>query len=103
MTTKEFILDGKNMSSVENFYQEVQRVLCPSGLKMGRNLHAFRDVLRGGFGAFDEGETIQVRIIHKKPMKKHLQEGFVISIFRAIEEAENVSLLRGSPNTEPMD
>ncbi|MHA1635993.1 MAG: hypothetical protein ACTSUZ_15695 [Candidatus Thorarchaeota archaeon] len=45
---KEFILDGKNMTSVENFYQEVERVLSPSFRKMGRNLHVFRDVLRGG-------------------------------------------------------
>ncbi|MHA1137488.1 MAG: barstar family protein [Candidatus Thorarchaeota archaeon] len=103
MSMKEFILDGKNMTSVENFYQEVQRILCPSGLKMGRNLHAFRDVLRGGFGAFDEGETIQVRIIHKKHMKKHLQEGFVISIFRALEEAENVLIVKGPPTTETMN
>ena len=103
MSMKEFILDGKNMTSVENFYQEVQRILCPSGLKMGRNLHAFRDVLRGGFGAFDEGETIQVRIIHKKHMKKNLQEGFVISIFRAIEEAEYVSLMSGPPSEETIE
>ena len=98
---KEFILDGKNMTSVENFYKEVERVLCPSLKKMGRNLHAFRDVLRGGFGAFDEGESIQLQIIHKKHMKKHLQEGFVISILRALEEAENVQLVKGPPKTEP--
>ena len=92
---KEFILDGKNMTSVENFYQEVQRVLCPSFRKMGKNLHAFRDVLRGGFGAFDEGETIHLWIIHKKHMKKHLQEGFVNSIFKIIEESANVLLQKG--------
>ncbi len=100
---KEFVLDGKNMTSVENFYQEVERVLCPSLRKMGRNLHAFRDVLRGGFTAFDEGETIHLWIIHKKHMKKHLQEGFVISIFRALEEAENVLILKGPPTVETMD
>ena len=94
---KEFILDGKNMTSVENFYQEVQRVLCPSFSKMGRNLHAFRDVLRGGFGAFDEGETIQLWIIHKKHMKKHLQEGFGNTIFKIIEESANVLLQKGVP------
>ena len=97
---KEFILDGKNMTSVENFYQEVQRVLCPSFRKMGKNLHAFRDVLRGGFGAFDEGETIHLWIIHKKHMKKHLQEGFVNSIFRIIEESDNVLLQKGVPSED---
>ena len=68
---KEFTLDGKNMTSVENFYKEVERVLAPTMKKMGRNLHAFRDVLRGGFGAFEEGETIQIRVAGKKHMKKH--------------------------------
>ena len=95
---KEFILDGKNITSVENFYREVEKVLCPSLRKMGRNLHAFRDVLRGGFGAFDEGESIQLWIIHKKHMKKHLPEGFVNSIFRIIEESTNVSLQKGVPS-----
>lgn len=93
---KEFILDGKNMTSVEHFYQEVERVLAPSMKKMGRNLHAFRDVLRGGFGAHEEGETILIRIAGMKHMKKHLQEGFVISIFRAIEDAANIVLVKGS-------
>ena len=97
---KEFILDGKNMTSVENFYQEVQRVLCPSFRKMGKNLHAFRDVLRGGFGVFDEGETIHLWIIHKKHMKKHLQEGFVNSIFKIIEESANVLLQKGVPSED---
>jgi hypothetical protein len=92
---KEFVLDGKNMTSVEKFYEEVQRVLCPSFSKMGKNLHAFRDVLRGGFGPFDEGATIKLWIMHKKHMKKHLPEGFVNSIFRIIDESSNVLLQKG--------
>lgn len=97
---KEFVLDGKNMTSVEDFYLEVKRVLCPRFSKMGRNLHAFRDVLRGGFGAFDEGETIHLWIIHKKHMKKHLQENFVNSIFKIIEESDNVLLQKGVPSED---
>ena len=97
---KEFVLDGKNMTSVEKFYQEVQRVLCPNFSKMGKNLHAFRDVLRGGFGAFDEGETIRLWIIHKKHMKEHLQDNFVNSIFRIIDESTNVLLQKGVPSED---
>ncbi len=70
---------------------------------MGRNLHAFRDVLQGGFSAFEEGETVQIRIAHKKHMKEHLQEGFVISIFRALEEAENIILVKGPARTPPSE
>ena len=86
------------MTSVENFYKEVERVLCPSLKKMGRNLHAFRDVLRGGFGAFDEGETIKLWIVHKKHMKNHLQEAFVNSIFKIIDDSANVQLQKGVPS-----
>jgi len=94
---KEFILDGKNMTSVENFYREVQRIVCPDFQKMGRNLHAFRDVLRGGFGAFEEGETIHLWIIHQKHMKAHLKAEFVNSVFRIVEESDNVLLQKGNP------
>ena len=100
MTLKEFVLDGRNMKSVELFYTEVERVLCPSLKKMGRNLHAFRDVLRGGFGAFDEGEQIQIRISNKKQMRKHLQEGFVRQVLRILEDSENVILMKGEAPKE---
>ena len=100
MTLKEFALDGRNMTSVEEFCKEVENVLAPSLSKMGRNLHAFRHVLRDGFGAFTEGEQIQVRILYKKRMKKNLQEGFVRKIFKILEETENVVFLKGQPPEE---
>ncbi len=101
MTLKEFVLDGAKMKSSEDFYLEVERVLCPSLKKMGRNLHAFRDVLRGGFGAFAEGQHFQLKIVNKKQMKKSLQEGFVTKDFKILEETENVLLLKGkSPEDE---
>ncbi|MGY5875883.1 MAG: hypothetical protein RTU30_09065 [Candidatus Thorarchaeota archaeon] len=95
MTMKEFILDGRNMLTVEGFYSEVERVLAPSMKRMGRNMHAFRDVLLGGFGSHDKGERIQIRIIYKKRMIKALSEGFVRNVFRILEEAESVEVLKG--------
>jgi RNAse (barnase) inhibitor barstar len=100
MTLKEFVLDGRNMKSEERFYKEIERVLCPSLKKMGRNLHALRDILRGGFGAFEEGEQIQIRIVKKKQMRKHLQEGFVRQVFKILEESENVILMKGEAPKE---
>ncbi len=46
---KEYVLEGRYITSRESFFDEVSRVLIP-GAKWGRNLDAFNDVLRGGFG-----------------------------------------------------
>ncbi|MCC6741170.1 MAG: barstar family protein [Planctomycetia bacterium] len=49
MPKRVFILDGTRFSTLDGFYDEVSRVLVP-GAKWGRNLDAFNDILRGGFG-----------------------------------------------------
>jgi hypothetical protein len=49
-----FELDGGNISSVETFFEEVSRVLIPDA-DWGRNLDAFNDILRGGFGTPERG------------------------------------------------
>src|SRR5215468_4974388 len=43
-------IDGDRFSTLEEFYDEVERSLIP-GVQWGRNLDAFSDILRGGFGA----------------------------------------------------
>ena len=90
---KEFILDGARMQSVDDFFDEVQRVLCPRFTRFGKNWDAFRDVLRGGFGEFDIDEKIGIRITSKKKAKKSLPESQWKKIIRYIEDAENVVLL----------
>ena len=55
---KKFILNGSKMTSMDEFYDEIQKQLCPGFKKMGRNLNAFNDILRGGFGTFELGESI---------------------------------------------
>lgn len=44
-----YIIDGARFSTIEQFYDEISRVLIP-GAKWGENLDAFDDILRGGFG-----------------------------------------------------
>ncbi|MEA3264270.1 MAG: barstar family protein [Pseudomonadota bacterium] len=46
---QELILDGKRIHSLETFWDEFERHLI-RGVFWGRNLDAFNDVLRGGFG-----------------------------------------------------
>jgi RNAse (barnase) inhibitor barstar len=57
-TMTEYEIDGKNFSTLEEFYDEISRVLIP-GAWWGRNLDAFNDILRGGFGTPDGGFTLR--------------------------------------------
>ena len=46
-----FIIDGRRFSNMAGFYDEVEQVFtCGLDWKIGRNLDAFNDILRGGFG-----------------------------------------------------
>ena len=54
----EFVIDGKRIVSLDAFFDEFGRVAL-SGARWGRNLNAFNDVLRGGFGTPDEGFTLR--------------------------------------------
>jgi RNAse (barnase) inhibitor barstar len=58
MAPMEYIIDGKRIGSLDEFYDEVSRVLIP-GQAWGRNLDAFNDILRGGFGTPEGGFTLR--------------------------------------------
>ena len=47
-------IDGREFSTLEEFYDAVSSRLIP-GAEWGRNLDAFNDILRGGFGTPDDG------------------------------------------------
>ncbi|WP_066772982.1 barstar family protein [Croceicoccus mobilis] len=52
--TKEYILDGSKVTSLDAFYDAISDTLIP-GAYWGRNLVAFNDILRGGFGTPEGG------------------------------------------------
>jgi RNAse (barnase) inhibitor barstar len=55
------VLDGDQIDNLSTFYDEVENKLTRDlGWSMGRNLDAFNDVLRGGFGVHDYDEPIQL-------------------------------------------
>ncbi|HVS38983.1 MAG TPA: barstar family protein [Gemmataceae bacterium] len=51
-------IDGREFGSLEEFYDLISRVLIP-GTAWGRNLDAFNDILRGGFGTPDNGFVLR--------------------------------------------
>ncbi len=53
-------IDGARFSTLEAFYDEISRVLIPDA-DWGRNLDAFNDILRGGFGTPEGGFVLRWR------------------------------------------
>ena len=61
---KEILINGNTFSNLNGFYDEIERRFTKDlDWKIGRNLDAFNDVLRGGFGVHDYGEPIVIRWI----------------------------------------
>ena len=57
-----FTIDGRHFSNMAGFYDEVERVFtCGLDRKIGRNLNAFNDILRGGFGRHAYGQPIHIQ------------------------------------------
>jgi len=55
---KSYEIDGSRFSTLEGFFDEVSDVLIP-GMWWGRNLDAFNDILRGGFGTPEGGFVLR--------------------------------------------
>lgn len=53
-------IDGASFSTLEEFYDVVTNSLIPGAVR-GRNLDAFNDILRGGFGTPDGGFVLMWR------------------------------------------
>ena len=57
MSKTTYIIDGKNFSTLNGFFDEFRSVLTPA-YSWGNNLDALNDVLRGGFGTPDGAYTL---------------------------------------------
>lgn len=55
---KEYVIEGSRIRSLEEFYDEVSRVVIPKA-DWGRNLDAFNDILSGGFGTPENGFSLR--------------------------------------------
>ena len=69
---KTFEINGNNFSSLNGFFDEVQKVLTDNSIEFGRNFDTFDDIIHGGFGKFDLGEAINLIWKNSKKSKKDL-------------------------------
>jgi len=66
----EAIINGENFSNLQEFYDEVEAQLTKNlDWKIGRNLSAFNDVLRGGFGLHEYEEPLYLKWINLSKSK----------------------------------
>ena len=62
---KNILIDGNNFSNLEEFYTEMDKLLTKElDWKTGHNLDAFNDLLSGGFGVHEYGETLHIKWIN---------------------------------------
>lgn len=73
MNKKTVILEGGKFASLKSFYDEVESKFTKAlGWHIGRNLDAFNDVLRGGFGVYDYEEPISLIWLSSRKSQKDL-------------------------------
>lgn len=82
---REYILDGNKFSTMDEFYNEIQRIMT-AGLSwnIGHNLDAFNDVLRGGFGKHEFGDDILIIWTNYQKSKECLGPQNVLNIIEVI-------------------
>ena len=86
---KEFILDGNKFSDIEGFYNEIDKLLTKDlEWKTGHNLDALNDLLRGGFGVFDD-EPIKIKWINYEKSKNDLGNEMMLKIIEVILDCNN--------------
>lgn len=90
---KEFILDGKKFNTPNAFYKYAES-LFTFGLdwETGRNLDAFDDLLRGGFGQHEYEEIIRVTWINFSKSRERLPNKFFEDLNDILEKSEYVTL-----------
>ena len=87
---KEYILDGNNFSTMDEFYNEIQKLMTKDlGWKIGHNLDAFNDILRGGFGCHYLGEEILIKWVNYGRSKDMLGIHNVLDIIEVILDSRD--------------
>lgn len=86
----EYILNGDNFSTMDEFYEEIQTTMT-FGLtwKIGHNLSALNDILRGGFGKHELGEDILIIWTSYERSKNLLGPQNVLNIIETILDCKD--------------
>ena len=85
-------IDGNNFANLSEFYTEIEQKMT-KGLdwEIGRNIDAFNDIIRGGFGVHACEEKYKMLWINSQKSKLELEE-FALLV-ELINENENAHLV----------
>jgi RNAse (barnase) inhibitor barstar len=68
-----YLLDGRKIKSVKDFYREIGRAVNGPGGYFGKNLDALADCLRGGFGT-PEDQPCEFEWQHSDESRRRLKD-----------------------------
>ncbi len=88
---KEIIINGKNFSDLESFYDEIDRLLTKDlDWETGHNLNAFNDLLYGGFGVYEYEESVKIVWTHFSESKRKLGNEFTNKLLEIISYHDHI-------------
>lgn len=91
---KTITINGNNFSDLDSFYDEIEKVLILDlTFKMGRNLDAFHDVLRGGFRVVEYEEPYTLIWKNHKKSETCLGKKMIVVILEIIQSHSQINLV----------
>ena len=73
MERMKVVIDGNNFSTLDGFYDEIDRLLTKDlKWKTGHNLDAYNDILRGGFGVHEYGQPLEIHWVNSEKSRQDL-------------------------------
>lgn len=91
MNKQTIIINGDNVSDIESFYYEIDRVLTKNlDWKTGHNLNAFNDLLRGGFGVFEYEVPVKIIWTNFTRSREALGNETTDILFEIINDHEHI-------------
>ena len=87
---QEFTIDGRHFSDMDGFYDEVEQVFTSVlDRGIGRNLNAFNDILRGGFGRHEFRNPIHIKWLSYEKSVRDLGKETMDTIVEIILDADH--------------
>ena len=83
---KVIVIDGKTFSTLGGFYACVSDKLGTPNGKSVRTLDAFNDILRGGFGKTEAGESLHIRWINSEKSRNDLSYAATAAYYEKLLE-----------------
>jgi len=91
MNKRTLIINGDNFSDEETFYCEIDNILTKDlDWQTGHNQNAFNDLLYGGFGVHESGESLKLIWAQFSKSKDKMGDDLVGELVEIIKSHEHI-------------